>query len=53
MNNELTQFMNQNLLAPLIFIAMCIALFSITGGILYYRFLSKWVPEKLVTVVWF
>jgi restriction system protein len=53
MNNELSQFMNQNLLAPLIFIAMCIALFSIIGAILYYRFLSKWVHEKFATIAWF
>lgn len=53
MNNELSQFMNQNLLAPLVFIAMCIALFSILGAILYYRFLRKWVHEKLATIAWF
>jgi restriction system protein len=45
--------MNQNLLAPLIFIVMCISLFSIIGAVLYYRFLSKWVPEKLATLGWF
>ncbi|NIK75042.1 restriction system protein [Paenibacillus castaneae] len=53
MNNELAQLMNQSLLAPLIFIFMCILFFLFLGAVLYYRFLSPWIPEKLASLVGF
>lgn len=53
MNNELVQLMNQSLLAPLIFIFMCILFFLFLGAVLYYRFLSPWIPEKLASLVGF
>ncbi|MDR6554669.1 topoisomerase DNA-binding C4 zinc finger domain-containing protein [Paenibacillus qinlingensis] len=53
MNSELSQLATQSFVAPFYFIAMCIALFTFIGALLYYRFLSKWLPEKLATLVWF
>lgn len=53
MNNELSQLAIQSFAAPFYFIAMCIALFTFIGALLYYRFLSKWLHEKLATLVWF
>lgn len=51
--NELSQFMNQNLVYPLIFIVMCMVVFFFLSAILYYRFLYRWIPEKLATLVGF
>lgn len=53
MNNELGQFMNQNFVYPFAFIVASIAIFSVLGVIIYYRLLSKWVPKKLATLIWF
>jgi restriction system protein len=52
-NNELAQLMNQSLLAPLIFMFMCILFFLFLGAVLYHRFLSPWIPEKLASLIGF
>lgn len=53
MNNEISQIINQGLLVPFLFIVMCIFLFLILGALLYYQFLSPWLPEKLATLAGF
>jgi restriction system protein len=53
MNTELSQLATQSFVAPFYFIAMCIALFTFIGALLYYSFLSNWLHEKLATLVWF
>ncbi|WP_245600145.1 restriction endonuclease [Paenibacillus harenae] len=47
MNTELTLLVNESLVAPIIFMLMCMLVYCFVGLLLYYFFL-KWLPEVIV-----
>lgn len=53
MNSEISQILNQNLLAPFIFIVMCSLVFITVSAVLYNLFLRRWISEKLAIIAIF
>lgn len=49
-NSELTQLVTDSLIGPLVFMVMCMVLYTFVGMLLYY-YLFSWVPEILVRLV--
>ena len=53
MFDDAAKIMNQGLLYPLVFIAGCIVLYIFIGSFIYFRLLSRWVPEILAKLAGF
>ena len=51
--SELTSLVNENLVGPLVFIAVCIFLFAIICVVIYYSLLRHIIPEKIATLLGF
>ncbi|MFD2115603.1 restriction endonuclease [Paenibacillus yanchengensis] len=50
MNSELSQFVSESFIGPLVFIIMCSILYVVVG-LLLYRFIFSWVPEVLIKLI--
>jgi restriction system protein len=53
LTNEISQELNQSLLAPFIFMIMCSLIFIIITAVTYNLLLRRWIPEQLAVLAIF